>query len=253
MDFKRSLQLSLQYHNTLNPVVFDLGTDNAEPSMIPEIRAALLKIARAWQEYCDIPSYAVKDIIFTGGNANFNYTEQSDMDVHIVIEPKLMSSDEKLLLDNLFAKKALWADAHPNIKVKGYTVELFAQPISEKPHQDQGVYSLVLDAWLDAPENKHIDFSSDPYLIKKINWFKQRIDNIINTKSKDELSIVLLKERIRNMRAAAIQRGGEFSFENLVFKELRNSGYLDKLSKYKSNLEDEQLSFEKVETANEYK
>jgi hypothetical protein len=44
------------------------------------------------------------------------------------------------------------------------------------------------------------------------------------------------------MRASAIQQGGEFALENLVFKELRNRGYLDKLSKYIVNLEDRKLS-----------
>ena len=44
------------------------------------------------------------------------------------------------------------------------------------------------------------------------------------------------------MRAAAIQQGGEFSFENLVFKELRNRGYMDKLSNYLKANKEKQLS-----------
>ena len=44
------------------------------------------------------------------------------------------------------------------------------------------------------------------------------------------------------MRASAIQQGGEFALENLVFKELRNRGYLDKLSNHIKHLEDTNLS-----------
>jgi hypothetical protein len=44
------------------------------------------------------------------------------------------------------------------------------------------------------------------------------------------------------MRAAAIQRGGEFSFENLVFKELRNRGLITRLSNYLKTQQDKQLS-----------
>ena len=44
------------------------------------------------------------------------------------------------------------------------------------------------------------------------------------------------------MRSSAIEKGGEYAPENLVFKELRNRGYLDKMSKYVRNLEDEDLS-----------
>ena len=48
----------------------------------------------------------------------------------------------------------------------------------------------------------------------------------------DANAIHEIKSKIRNMRGAAIAKGGEFSFENLVFKELRNRGYLDKMSNY---------------------
>ena len=51
-----------------------------------------------------------------------------------------------------------------------------------------------------------------------------------------------LKDRLRTMRAAAIEQGGEFSFENLVFKDLRNRGYLNKLSNYLTLNKEKQLS-----------
>jgi hypothetical protein len=51
-----------------------------------------------------------------------------------------------------------------------------------------------------------------------------------------------LKNKLKNMRGAAIQKGGEFSMENLAFKELRNRGYLDKMSKYEKSLQDKSLS-----------
>jgi hypothetical protein len=51
-----------------------------------------------------------------------------------------------------------------------------------------------------------------------------------------------LKEKLREMRGAAIKKGGEFSFENLVFKELRNRGYLEKMSNYEKAQQDQALS-----------
>ena len=47
------------------------------------------------------------------------------------------------------------------------------------------------------------------------------------------------------MRGAAVQKGGEFSLENLAFKELRNQGYLDKFSDHITKLQDKQLSLAK--------
>ena len=70
----------------------------------------------------------------------------------------------------------------------------------------------------------------------------ERIDDLIDTQADDITVLNKLKEKIRTMRGSAIQRGGEFALENLVFKELRNRGYLDKLSKYIRTIEDRNLS-----------
>ena len=48
--------------------------------------------------------------------------------------------------------------------------------------------------------------------------------------------------RIQTFLQGVIAKGGEFSFENLVFKELRNRGYLDKINKYEQGLKDKALS-----------
>ena len=86
-----------------------------------------------------------------------------------------------------------------------------------------------------------MDFS-DPLLKQKVRDMMERIDDLIDTQADDITVLNKLKEKIRTMRGSAIQRGGEFALENLVFKELRNRGYLDKLSKYIRTIEDRNLS-----------
>ena len=71
-----------------------------------------------------------------------------------------------------------------------------------------------------------------------------KIDFLILNKSDDLDEFKKLKDKIREMRSSAIRKGGEFSIENLVFKELRNSGYLEKLSSYITKIEDRSLSLE---------
>jgi hypothetical protein len=46
------------------------------------------------------------------------------------------------------------------------------------------------------------------------------------------------------MRGDSIAQGGEFGLGNLVFKELRNSGYIDKMSAYVKSDLDKTLSLE---------
>ena len=52
------------------------------------------------------------------------------------------------------------------------------------------------------------------------------------------------KEKIRSLRGVSVQKGGEFSLENLAFKELRNRGIIDKFSNYIKNIEDHELSLD---------
>jgi hypothetical protein len=83
---------------------------------------------------------------------------------------------------------------------------------------------------------------TDPLLFKKVHDMMEKIDDLIENQADDPAVLKKLKDRIRDMRASAIQQGGEFALENLVFKELRNRGYLDKLSTHIRNLEDKNLS-----------
>jgi hypothetical protein len=48
------------------------------------------------------------------------------------------------------------------------------------------------------------------------------------------------------MRKAGLERAGEYSVENIVFKQLRNLGMIDQLSTEIRELEDEQLSLEQA-------
>ncbi len=70
----------------------------------------------------------------------------------------------------------------------------------------------------------------------------EMIDFLIHNRADDRDAFEKLKEKLRDMRASSIQRGGEFAVENLVFKELRNRGYLDKLSNHLRNLKVVSLS-----------
>jgi hypothetical protein len=51
-----------------------------------------------------------------------------------------------------------------------------------------------------------------------------------------------MKDKIKNMRNSSLKKSGENSIENLIFKELRNLGYLDKMNNYIKSREDESLS-----------
>ena len=232
-SYLEELKISLQYHDELNPKLWNGN------KLKPEVRAKLLQFADAWGDYASIPKNLIQDVIMVGGNVNYNYTDKSDIDVHIVIDRNKLG-ERKLVDDYLQSKKVLWTLTH-NIKVYGYSLEPYAQdPVTSYP-KGQGVFSLKNNKWIVEPTKGSYDFNKDKNLKKKVSDYMHLIDHMIKSKM-DAEAFQSLKEKIRGMRGAAIAKGGEFSQENLVFKELRNRGYLDKMDKYEKSLKDKELS-----------
>ena len=229
----KELKLTLKTHDKLNPKLWN------GDKMDPEVWRALNKIGKEWADFANIPQSAIRDVIVTGGNANYNYTKHSDIDLHLVVDKDKIEC-QGLLDDYLQSKKQLWALTH-DIKVKSQPVELYAQDHRDGIKEGQGVYSIRSGKWLQEPTQRKLN-RNDPEVVRKVKDWMDQIDNLIDSKSDDKEQFKKLKQRLKGMRAGAIEKGGEYSPENLVFKELRNRGYLDKMNKYLRNLEDEELS-----------
>ena len=227
-------KITFKYHRTLNPKIWN---DNKLKSIV---KIKLIRIGQSWADFSNIPRSAIKDMILVGGNANYNYTEYSDIDLHLVVDKKELPNCPDLIDDYLKDKKQLWALTH-NIKIYGHDVELYAEEDGIERPTNQGVYSIKYDKWLIQPkyENPKIDTK---LLKRKTRDIMDMIDVFIEGKSNEISEMNKLKEKLRNMRSVAIRKGGEFSFENLVFKELRNNGYLNKFSNYINSKQVKELS-----------
>ena len=212
----------------LNPKLWE------NDSLKPEIKKQLVKIAEVFEEFIGI-DLEVIDYTITGSNANYMWTEYSDLDLHIIV--KGMPDEKERELYN--AKKALWAEEH-NITVKGLPVECYVQG-SEEEHHSTGVYSILADQWLEKP--KKVKPKIDDAAVKaKKNSLHHDIETALL--SKDITKLRAVKQKITQMRKAGLEKAGEWSTENLVFKILRNLGMIDKLTQEIRDLEDEELSLE---------
>ena len=94
------LKLTLKSHNKLNPKLWN------DDKLDPEVWRQLNRISKAWAEFANIPDKAIKDVIVTGGNANYNYTKHSDIDLHLVVDKDKIKC-QGLLDDYLQSKKQL--------------------------------------------------------------------------------------------------------------------------------------------------
>lgn len=224
---------TLSYHDKLNPELWD------DYQLKSEVKDKLIDIGKTWVEWANIPIEAVKDLIFVGGNANYNYTPNSDVDLHILVDVDEIPNCPEFIDDYLKDKKQIWSLTH-DIKIRGHDVEIYAQDMNDGFPEDQGVYSLTKDEWIVKPVHKDINLD-DPHIQKKVQDYIDKIDSMVASNAEDE-SFDKLKEKIKNMRTQSLSSEGEFSHGNLIFKELRNLGYLDKMNDYIKSKQDTKLS-----------
>jgi len=215
----------------LNPKIWNDGTLNIE------VAAKLQDIAEAFKEFIGIDINVI-DYTITGSNANYTWTDYSDLDLHLII-PGTPTDEQRELFT---AKKALWAEQH-TITIKGLPVECYVQG-EDEPHHSTGVYSLAQDKWLVEP--KKVKPSLDDAAIEaKKDAVLAQIEQALLSKDLDKLRTV--KDKITQMRKAGLERAGEWSVENLVFKILRNLGLIDQITDKIRELEDQELSLETVQ------
>jgi hypothetical protein len=221
-------------NRNLNPKLWD------GDRLKPEISDKLKRIARAFEEFVGI-DLEVVDYTVTGSNANFTWTAYSDLDLHLII-PGTPTDEQRELFN---AKKALWAEQH-NITIKGLPVETYVQG-EDEPHHSTGVYSILKDQWLTKPKKVKPDVDDAAVEAKKDSIMRTIETAIL---SRDLAQLRTVKERITKMRRAGLERAGEWSVENLVFKILRNLGVIDEITEKIRELEDQELSLEQAQPLN---
>ena len=212
----------------LNPKIWQ--DNELDPAVVSKLR----EIATAFEEFVGI-DLDVVDYTITGSNANYTWTEYSDLDLHIIIAGT--PTDEQRELFN--AKKALWAEQH-DITIKGLPVECYVQG-EEEEHHSTGVYSIASRQWLVEPKKIRPEVDDSAVEAKK-DAVMHDIEIALLSKDLDKLRAV--KDRVTKMRKAGLARAGEWSVENLVFKILRNLGVIDAVTEKIRELEDSELSLE---------
>jgi predicted nucleotidyltransferase len=207
------------------------------------VREELIQIAEDYIEHLDI-DVDIDDIIFTGSLANYNWSEYSDFDLHIVFDFSQINDDKDLVKKYLGAAGRLWNDQH-DIKILGYEVELYSQD-DEESHISSGQFSLLNNKWIKKPSKEN--FEPDEDLIKrKAQNIMDKIDDL-EIDSESEVSTEGLLEsvdkvwkKVKENRQKGLDKEGEFSIENLVFKLMRRNGYISRLISLKTKIYDKQF------------
>jgi predicted nucleotidyltransferase len=238
---------SFKLQETLNPEIWDNvdSDDLTQIKLKKDIRTGLLNIAKDFVDSFKIEELEIEDVYFVGSLTNYNWSNFSDIDLHVVLDKTKISTDINVVTELFDAKKEVYNNNH-DIKIKGYDVELYAQDVNEKL-DSKGIYSVLFSKWVDSPSKE--EFSLDKKtILNKVKEFNKTINNLINMDDSEEKiqKIKLFKDKLRKYRKSGLH-DGEMSNENLVFKYLRRSGIIQKLNNIKTKTYDTLLSVENVE------
>ena len=230
---------SLELKEELNPELWE-----EDERMNPEITERLLLIARDFWNKLELQDVRIVDIVLTGSLANYNWSKYSDIDLHIRVDFSDVDENGELVKQFFDAKRKLWNQLH-EITIKGYEVEIYIENLGEA-HESTGIYSIMKDDWLTKPtkQDVKIDWRSIELKFEEVT---EKADRIESDYKSGKLQKALgaaekLKEKIMKFRKCGLERGGQYSVENLVFKVLRRTDYIKKLIDVKNMAYDELMS-----------
>lgn len=232
---------------SLSSEIFEKDEDSFR--MKSTIREKLLEISDKFIEFIGV-DFFVYDIHLTGSLSNFNWSEYSDVDLHILVDfeefndsgKRDSTSMRKIIKEFFDSKKNVWNSTY-DIKIKGYDVELYIQDSNEK-HLSSGVYSILNDKWIVEPK-KGKEYIDDNAILTKGEEYSNIIDSLVkSSQSGKDVSddVDEVKSKLKQFRQSGLEKGGEYSYENLTFKLLRRNGYVEKLLNIKKGLQNKKLS-----------
>jgi predicted nucleotidyltransferase len=232
-------------HNTLNSKLF------TKTEVLKEtVRKKMLEIVDEFLDNLREQNIEIKvdDVLLVGSNANYNYTKDSDIDLHIIANTKNMKYEMEIANALYSAYRTLF-NKNLDINIYDIPLELYVE-VENTPRNSNGVYSVKKDKWEKKPVQEEIPEYDKEVLDKLVDKWEKRckdlLDRIAADKLDDEKQVVKLIEDIyEKLRKAGLAKG-EYHEKNLAFKELRNHGYLDKLKDYRDKLISKRLSLKKL-------
>jgi ribosomal protein L35AE/L33A len=222
------LDLGFEQHNELNPLLWQ-GEE-----LRPEVKMALLKIAKDFVEYVEVP-FEVKDLVLTGSQLGYYYTKHSDLDLHIIVDFNTVDCDREAA--ELFDTKRLLYKKQYDISIRGVPVEVYIED-SNYPAVS-ATYSLGDGSWRVKPDSQPQEIDTKE-IVRMSKIWQTVIGKAIESNDLKTGRKVL--KMLRNYRKLGLKHSGEYGIENLVYKTLRNSKIIEKLMKLIGDLHDQSLS-----------
>lgn len=259
----KDLEEKIEKHDTLNAKLFD---ENSK--LRPEVKSKILEIAQDFTDGLaeDGIKFELADIVLVGSNCSYNYTDNSDLDIHLCLKTDNLQCPDNLYPLLYSAYRSIWNKNH-DVSIYGIPVELFIETdIFDDNANDEkfiltdqeeevlteaaivnklvsnGIYSVLHDKWIKVPDKDIIPEVDQETVDAIVDVWKDKYNTILEYPSIEDIENYI--EKVYDLRKQGISEEGEYAVPNLVFKELRNLGYLENLKELKRSLKDKELSLE---------
>ena len=219
---------SIEVHDILNPKLYN-GME-----MKQEVFDKLTQIYKEFLDFIDIPLNIV-DVEVVGSNASYNYNENSDIDLHIIVNSEV-TYVEPTILRQLYNDRKGAFNRDYDISVEGIPVELYIEDVNEGSATN-GRYSLLKQQWVLEPKPIHYEI---PDISQDLMSYQEKCASLLLSDSAEEVRQFI--NDLYMMRKLGLAEGGEASTGNLIFKELRSMNMLQDLKDHYYELRSKDLS-----------
>ena len=234
VEVEEKIEEDVEKHDKLNPKLFDNN------HLKPKVREKCLEIVNLFLSMLEEDGIKIdiKDIIFTGSNASYNYTKDSDIDLHIIADTSNFECPDNLYPKLYDVYKRLFNSKY-DITFYGIPVEIYVET-GDTPLISNGIYSIKNDAWEQEPTETTIPEIDWNEFMKAYKPWEEEYFKIIDSTdpetATDYKQIDDFITKLYELRHQGLANEGQYGFSNLIFKELRNRGHLQKLKDLRSTV-----------------
>ena len=219
----------------------------------PQVRLRLLDISDDFIKFLGFEKVKPVDIRLTGSICNYNWSKQSDIDVHIVYKFKDIDDDVELVEEYADTKKNEWNNMHKQLTIYGFNVEFYVEDHSQVD-VSAGEYSLNKNQWLNMPDKSKMQLKGMDMIKNLSSKIMTLIDDYYDLffycEDDDhklgciDAELEELRVFLKDLRSQQLDKEGEMAIGNIVYKVLRRTGYLDTLYELQNKIYDKINSIE---------
>lgn len=198
-DIQKNIEINetIEKHDTLNPLLFDENNNLKD-----NIKEAIEKIVATFIDEIkeDGIKFELKDIVLVGSNVSYNYTKDSDLDIHIIADSKNLECPDNLYPLLYSAYRSIF-NKNYDIKIKGIPAEIYVE-LDEPATKSNGIYSIQ-NRWVKEPIQTDIpDINMEEFNREFQIWENRYFDLIGDNKE-------ILNEKLESMKAYMLRNDGK--------------------------------------------